>query len=288
MSREKSIRIRGGHRAYVSKIIENANEILHDFSGSASEREKLESFKVTLKDKKEVVKSIDETVLESTKDEDINKEIIEASEIGESINRICVKINNALNPVNNVSSPSSNNSESVASSNPTSTSLPAIKAKLPKLTLRKFSGDPKSWQPFWDSFEAAVRNNSSVSRIDKFNYLKSLVEGNAASAIDGFALTADNYESAVKVLKDRFADPQIIISSHMEELLNLPVVSDVNKVNKIRQLYDSIETHIRSLRNLGIDSNSYGNLLLPLILSKLPEEMRLVVRFMWSAILHIK
>ena len=277
MSREKSIRIRGGHRAYVSKIIENANEILHDFSGSASEREKLESFKVTLKDKKEVLKSIHETVLESTKDEDINKEIIEASEIGESINRICVKINNALNPVTNVSSPSSNNSESVASSNPTSTSLPAIKAKLPKLTLRKFSGDPKSWQPFWDSFEAAVHNNSSVSRIDKFNYLKSLVEGNAASAIDGFALTADNYESAVKVLKDRFADPQIIISSHMEELLNLPVVSDVNKVNKIRQLYDSIETHIRSLRNLGIDSNSYGNLLLPLILSKLPEEMRLVV-----------
>ena len=277
MSREKSIRIRGGHRAYVSKIIENANEILHDFSGSASEREKLESFKVTLKDKKEVLQSIDETVLQSTKDEDINKEIIEASEIGESINRICVKINNALNPVNNVSSPSSNNSESVASSNPTSTSLPAIKAKLPKLTLRKFSGDPKSWQPFWDSFEAAVHNNSSVSGIDKFNYLKSLVEGNAASAIDGFALTADNYESAVKVLKDRFADPQIIISSHMEELLNLPVVSDVNKVNKIRQLYDSIETHIRSLRNLGIDSNSYGNLLLPLILSKLPEEMRLVV-----------
>ena len=46
---------------------------------------------------------------------------------------------------------------------------------------------------------------------------------------------------------------------------------------KIRQLYDSIETHIRSLRNLGIDSNSYGSLLLPLIVSKLPEEMRLIV-----------
>jgi hypothetical protein len=78
----------------------------------------------------------------------------------------------------------------------------------------------------------------------KFNYLKSLVEGNAASAIDGFALTADNYESAVKLLKDRFADSQIIISSHMEELLNLQAVGDIHKVSKIRQLYDSIETHI--------------------------------------------
>ena len=254
MSKEKSIRIRGGHRAYVSKIIESANGILEHFSGSTSEREKLESFKVTLKDKKEVLKSIDETILEFTKDEDINNEIIEASDIGESINRVCVKINNALNPVNNAASLSSSNTESATISSPANTSTPTIKAKLPKLTLRKFSGDPKSWQSFWDSFEAAGHNNSGVSKIDKFNYLKSLVEGNAASAIDSFALTADNYESAVKLLKDRFADPQIIISSHMEELLNLPAVSEIHKVSKIRQLYDSIETHIRSLRNLGIDS----------------------------------
>ena len=106
----------------------------------------------------------------------------------------------------------------MANSSPVSTSTTIVNAKLPKLTLRKFSGDPKSWQLFWDSFEAAVHNNSSLSKIDKFNYLKSLVEGNAASAIDGFSLTADNYESAVKLLKDRFADPQIlIVTSHMEE-----------------------------------------------------------------------
>ena len=164
--------------------------------------------------------------MEFTKDEEINNEIIEASDIGESINRVCDKINNALNPVNNAASLSSSNTESATISSPANTSTPTIKAKLPKLTLRKLSGDPKSWQSFWDSFEAAVHNNNSgVSKIAKFNYLKSLVEGNAASAIDGFALTADNYESAVKLLKDRFADPQIIISSHMEELLNLPAVS---------------------------------------------------------------
>ena len=63
----------------------------------------------------------------------------------------------------------------------------------------------------------------------------------------------------------------------MEELLNLPAVCDIHKVSKIRQLYNSIETHIRILRNLGIDSSSYGSLLVPLILSKIPEEMRLIV-----------
>ncbi len=69
----------------------------------------------------------------------------------------------------------------------------------------------------------------------------------------------------------------MIISSHMEELINLPAVSDIHQVSKICQLYDSIVTHIRSLRNLGINSNSYGSLLVPLIVSKLPEEMHLIV-----------
>ena len=141
MSKEKSIRIRIGHRAYVSKIIESANEILEHFSGSTNEREKLESLKVTLKDKKEVLKSMDEKILLSTKDEDINKEIIEAGEIGESINRACVKINNALTPGNNAACSPSTNSETLANSSPVNTSTPIVKAKLPKLTLRKFSGD---------------------------------------------------------------------------------------------------------------------------------------------------
>ena len=167
MSKEKSIRTRIGHRAYVSKIIESANEILEYFSGSTNEREKLESLKVTLKDKKEVLKSMDEKILLSTKD--INKEIIEAGEVGESINRACVKITNALSPENNAACSPSTNSGTVANSSPVDTSTPIVKAKLPKLTLRKFSGDPKSWQPFWDSFEAAVHNNSSLSKIDKWH-----------------------------------------------------------------------------------------------------------------------
>ena len=115
MSKEKSVRIRGGHRAYVSKIIENVNENLAEFDGSISEREKLESLKVTLQEKKGVLKGIDDTILETTKDEDIDKEIIEASEIGEFINRTCVKITNALSP-SNPASLSLSNSESMQAS----------------------------------------------------------------------------------------------------------------------------------------------------------------------------
>jgi len=43
---------------------------------------------------------------------------------------------------------------------------------LPKLSLPTFSGDTLMWQSFSDSFDAAVHNCPSISKIQKFSYLK--------------------------------------------------------------------------------------------------------------------
>ena len=55
--------------------------------------------------------------------------------------------------------------------------------KLPKLELKKFDGDHSKWVSFWDSFEALVHTNESLTAIDKFNYLNSLLERSAAEAV---------------------------------------------------------------------------------------------------------
>ncbi len=101
-----------------------------------------------MQEKKGALKVIDDTILELTKDEDIDKEIIEASEIGELINRSCVEISNALSSVNNIATLSSSNSVSVRTSSSINTPNPTIKAKLPKLTLRKFSEILNHGSPF--------------------------------------------------------------------------------------------------------------------------------------------
>ena len=44
--------------------------------------------------------------------------------------------------------------------------------RLPKLNLPYFSGDPLTWQTFWDSFSAAVHNNPKLTGVQKFNYLR--------------------------------------------------------------------------------------------------------------------
>ncbi|XP_063420794.1 uncharacterized protein LOC134706011 [Mytilus trossulus] len=71
---------------------------------------------------------------------------------------------------------------------------------LPKLTLHNFSGNIIEWQSFWDSFESAVHMNPNLPDIQKFNYLKSQLGGEASHTIDGFALTNANYKEAINVL----------------------------------------------------------------------------------------
>ena len=39
-------------------------------------------------------------------------------------------------------------------------------AKLPKLELKKFHGNPMHWYPFWESFESAVHKNPHLSSVD--------------------------------------------------------------------------------------------------------------------------
>ena len=77
---------------------------------------------------------------------------------------------------------------------------------------------------FWDSYDAAFHQNSELSDVEKFTYLKTLVSITAKEFIAGLTLTSVNYKEAVRVLQDRFGKKERIISRHMEALLNLNAV----------------------------------------------------------------
>ena len=126
----------------------------------------------------------------------------------------------------------------------------------------------------WDSYKTAVHENPVLYTIDKFNYLNTLLEGVAARSIQGLSLTADNYNSAVEILHKRFGRTQQIITSHMDELLKLPACTN-DRTSSLRYIYDQISVHIRGLASLGVSADQYGNLLIPVIMEKLPSDIRL-------------
>ena len=139
---------------------------------------------------------------------------------------------------------------------------------LPKLNLPIFSGDPLTWQGFRDSFDAAVHNNPMLDGVQKFNYLRAQLQGDAARVIAGLPLTSVNYNNAMSLLTERLGQPHKIINAHMQALLD--IANPASSLSSLQLFYDTIEGHIRGLAVLGKPEESYGALLIPIVLGKLP------------------
>ena len=264
---KKKSRIRGGHRSYARKVMIKAKGII-----SANDPTKFQSLKhlvVTLKDKIEELKLLDSEIAEQLdSDDEIDREVMESCEFADEIRACVIEIETFLEKdkvsISNLSSVGANGD---GQSN----------AKLPKLRLDNFSGNPVAWNTFWDSFKSAVHNNSKLTPVDKFTYLKSLLEGTAANTVAGLTLTSENYEKAITMLKDRFGNRQIIITSHLENLTKISKVESVSDVNGLRNLFDMVEGNIRGLESMDIKSDMYGCFLMPLLMQKLPEEFRVLI-----------
>ena len=79
------------------------------------------------------------------------------------------------------------------------------------------------WQEFWDSFEASIYKNPNLQPVDKFNYLRAELEGDASVNISGLELTNTNYEVAVNILQERFGRDELMMDAHYSALMDLPV-----------------------------------------------------------------
>ena len=148
----------------------------------------------------------------------------------------------------------------------------SLNSRLPKLILPVFSGDPLDWQTFWDSFNTAVHINPILGCIQKFNYLKAQLQGDAARAIAGLPLTERNYQHSIELLKERFGQTHKLINAHMQALLDM--ANPNTSLTSLRLFYDTIATHTRALGSLGKSKEVYGDLLVSVILKKLPLEVR--------------
>ena len=146
---------------------------------------------------------------------------------------------------------------------------------MPKLELKRFSGRPQDWEEFWDGFVSAVHGNEELSTIDKFSYLRHYLEDSAKKVIMGFKLTENNYEAALDLLKQRFAKPSVIKRAHIRDLMNVQAVFNERSVFKMRELYDTVEMHFRGLEALGVDKDSYSTIIVPALMERIPESVRL-------------
>ena len=63
----------------------------------------------------------------------------------------------------------------------------------------------------------------------------------------------------------------------MDVLVKLPKVDNMKDIDKPRKIYNSLETSVRNLSDLGVEITLYGTLLIIIIFDRIPTELKLVI-----------
>ena len=256
--------IRESTRTYAEKVQVEANDMLKEFKVDDYNNLKLK--KNSLLERLENLAELDNAILDKIDLSEINNELTEVNKFRDKINLTIIEIDFVFNECQ---AEISNSTSSVRRNGP--------KIKLQPLKLNEFTGEPREWQTFWDGFSSAVHENNDVAEINKFQYLIGLLKGDAALAIAGLPVRTGNYEKAVTILKNRYGQKQIIIASHMDALMKLPSCTENNDVRRLRELYDIIEANVRGLESLGVESEKYESLLIPVLQPKLPLQIQIEI-----------
>ncbi len=164
------------------------------------------------------------------------------------------------------------NDEDAFSLNSTGSRSVHRSSKLPQLKLPHFSGDILQWVSFWDAFKAEIDDDVTMPNVTKFNYLRAQLSGDALKRIGGLSVTTHNYPKAVQLLEESFGKNTKIIYAHFRALTSLSSTTD--SLAGLRTFYDTLESHVRSLESLDIEPDSYGTLLVCILLDKLHSNVR--------------
>ncbi len=84
-----------------------------------------------------------------------------------------------------------------------------------------FYGGVNNWLTFWNRFESAIPNNKSLDKVDKFTYLKAPLCGSVLQTIEGLHILASTYDTAIQLLKERFARSDLLSLTHINNILNI-------------------------------------------------------------------
>ena len=153
-------------------------------------------------------------------------------------------------------------------SNPVSSNL-----RLPKFTLSEFTGNIIQWVSWWDQYKICIHENEALTDRDRFNYLRMYVKGTARRAIEYIEVSGDNYPKAIEALQRRYGRKRLIIEHFVESLLNIEK-NDKVEARSLRSLYDVMVSRYRTLESYEPKLGEAQRILVPILQSKLPDEIR--------------
>jgi hypothetical protein len=144
--------------------------------------------------------------------------------------------------------------ENKVESNPQDHTETSVKPKLPKIDISKFSGQLDQFLSFKSLFDNLI-HTSSIAPIEKFSYLRSLLEGPALAVIEGIPFDPDQYQLAYDTLIERYTNPRILATHYLNKILDQQPIKQANLSN-LRHISDVFNINVQALKALKIDDLS--------------------------------
>lgn len=145
--------------------------------------------------------------------------------------------------------------------------------KLPKIGLPSFEGSYHTWMSFKNRFTKLIHEKTSLSNVEKLEYLKSCVKGEAEKAIQRFQITDQNYTAAWERLNAKYDNMRILQDTQIETIIDRCEIKQ-ESAKEIRELIDVVQESLESLANLGVATDSWDPMLVVLVKRKLPFKTR--------------
>ena len=111
--------------------------------------------------------------------------------------------------------------------------------KLEGLSLPSFSGDVAKFPGFWNIFKSRVHQEANISAVEKFSYLLTKLKGPALAVVEGLPMTEDGYQSAYKLVLERYGKRLPLLNCHIMQLMEI-APSESMDVAHLRKLSDQL------------------------------------------------
>ena len=148
-------------------------------------------------------------------------------------------------------------------------------SRLPTLDLPKFDGLMENWVGYTNLFDSLVDCRKDLAPSQKMAYLMSTLKGEPLTLVQHLQLTDENYSTARELLTKRYHNVRRLADTHVSQLLSLPRVTRVTTLRV--DLLNPLVVTLNALRHLNLPVDDWSFLLLHLVLSKLPQDIK--VRF---------
>ncbi|XP_024889613.1 uncharacterized protein LOC112466006 [Temnothorax curvispinosus] len=144
-------------------------------------------------------------------------------------------------------------------------------SKLPIMKIPTFDGSSERWLEFKNLFHSLVASKTSLSAIEKLQYLKTHLSGPAFNLVKHTPLTEENFQKTWDLLTEFYENTRLLINTTLQSLFNLKRATKESGT-ELQQFYSDIMQLYRTFETLECPVDQWDHILIFICTQKLDVE----------------